>query len=347
MTPSQKKTVPPAAKFPARAGVILATILALLAAGCASPRLQPAREPFTSPAFAGNHIRFADGYRSPVRRWLPAGKPDRLVLALHGFNDHSRAFEPLGSYLSARGTAVFAYDQRGFGGSPYRGIWPGTDRLVDDAVQAMRALRVQYPEQPLFLVGESMGGAVAMLAARGGRPELSGLVLLAPAVWGRDAMSPFTRAALWLSVRTMPGRKWTGESLDIQPTDNLDALRRMARDPLFIKGTRTDALWGITNLMDRASAGAGAIDARALVLYGLNDDIIPKPPTCRLLQRLAPRQNVSVLLYPNGYHLLLQDRQAGNVLGDIHAWTRQPTPLPQANYRLSDDAWRSALCGED
>lgn len=346
-SPSQNKTAPAHDKFPWASAVVrlggLVLLPAVLAA-CAYPHLQQGPPSFTDPAVEDGHLRLSDGYRLPLRQWGPAQRPQRVVLALHGFNDYSHAFEPLGGFLGDQGVAVYAYDQRGFGGSPYRGLWPGSSRLVTDAIEAVRAVRERHPGVPLYLLGESMGGAVAMLAAARTQLDLEGLILLAPAVWGRDAMSPLTRAALWLSVRTVPGRRWTGQGLDIVPTDNTSALRRMGRDPLVIKRTRTDALWGITNLMDRASAAAGDIHERSLILYGLKDEIIPKPPTCSMLERLADREEVTVLLYPKGYHLLLQDHQASNVLEDIAAWVRAPGPLRPAAYRLADNRWRQKLC---
>ena len=50
-----------------------------------------------------------------MRRWLPLeGAPKFVVLAVHGFNDHSKAFDKVpdapgvGSFLAARGAVVYA-----------------------------------------------------------------------------------------------------------------------------------------------------------------------------------------------------------------------------------------------
>ncbi|MEJ0071172.1 MAG: alpha/beta fold hydrolase [Pseudomonadota bacterium] len=65
------------------------------------------------------------------------------------------------------GIATYAYDQRGFGGAPDRGRWAGTPQLAADVASAAALLRGRYPGVPLYLLGESMGGAVAILAASG------------------------------------------------------------------------------------------------------------------------------------------------------------------------------------
>ena len=80
--------------------------------------------------------RRATAPRLPLRRWLPEGKPRAVVLALHGFNDYSNAFADAGPVFAAHGIALYAYDQRGFGAAPAPGRWPGSRRLVDDALAA-------------------------------------------------------------------------------------------------------------------------------------------------------------------------------------------------------------------
>jgi len=60
---------------------------------------------------------------------------------------------------------TYAYDQRGFGKSPTRGRWPGTDTLVEDARAVAALLHERYPDLPIYVVGESMGGALALVAA--------------------------------------------------------------------------------------------------------------------------------------------------------------------------------------
>ena len=74
---------------------------------------------------------------------------------------------------------------------------------------ACALLRRRYPHVPLYLMGESMGGAVAVLAAnRAGADALDGVILLAPAVWGRDTMNVFERVGLWLAD-LMPQMQWS------------------------------------------------------------------------------------------------------------------------------------------
>ena len=111
------------------------------------------------------------------------------------------------------------------------------------------------------------------------------------------------------------------EMLDLNPSDNIDALRAMNHDPLVIKGTRVDVLYGMSDLMDQAVA-VQDISVRTLILYGANDDVIPRQPTCQWLASLVAGKGDPplVLIYKQGYHMLTRDLQGERVMDDIAGW---------------------------
>lgn len=313
--------------------VRLAAALGLVLLAACVPRLAPEGPGGRPPALADETLITLDGLALPLRRWLPEqGAPHTVILALHGFNDYSSAFEAAGRAWAERGIATYAYDQRGFGDAPYRGLWPGEAALVRDVRTATRLLRQRHPDAPIYLLGDSMGGAVAVTALTAtDPPPVEGLILVAPAVWGRDTMPVLYRASLWLGARTVPGLKVSGGGLEIQASDNIEMLRALGRDPLVIKETRIDAIEGLVDLMDRALAAAPALDVPLLLLYGENDEIIPEEPILRFLQRLPPqaRERQRRALYKDGWHMLLRDLQGEIVIEDVAQWVADPAaPLP-------------------
>jgi alpha-beta hydrolase superfamily lysophospholipase len=256
------------------------------------------------------------------------------IIALHGFNDYSNAFATAGNYLSRHGIACYAYDQRGFGGAPGRGFWSGSMVYTADLTSFAREIRTRHPGLPLYVVGESMGGAVTIVAMTGiNPPAVDGIILVAPAVWGRPTMPWYQRWLLAVSSHTVPWMELTGKGLHISPSDNREMLRALGRDPLIIKGTRIDALFGLTNLMDDALARAEKLQLPVLVQYGRHDQVIPQKP---MLQMLAQQPATTrTAFYEQGYHMLLRDLQAEKPLADIVAWiTDHATPLP-----FSTDTW--------
>src|SRR6185436_18606529 len=109
-------------------------------------------------------------------------------------------------YFAALNYAVLAYDQRGFGQTPTRGKWAGTQRMSRDIGAAAAFLQRRVPNLPIFVVGESMGAALAILAgAQGHIAGVSGLVLVAPGALGctmrRTAFGLVARALRALGAR--------------------------------------------------------------------------------------------------------------------------------------------------
>jgi len=119
----------------------------------------------------------------------------------------------------------------------------------------------------------------------------------------------------------------TGKELNVKPTDNSEVRRALSRDPLFIKATRIDAMYGLTNLMDEALSRAEKLPLPALVQYGKNDQVIPKAPVFQMLNKLPKATRKA--FYEHGYHMLLRDLQGEKPMADIVAWiTDHNSPLP-------------------
>jgi acylglycerol lipase len=293
----------------------------------------------TAPRLNDDAFITEDGVRLPVRTWMPEpGNLKALIIAVHGFNDYSNFFSSAGEFLSTLGIGSYAFDQRGFGASPNPGFWSGVPAYAHDLFEFSRQVREKHPSLPLYLLGESMGGAVVIVAMnRNVAPEVDGVILSAPAVWGREEMPWYQRTLLWVTAHTLPWMTLTGESIKIVPSDNIAMLRALGRDPLVIKETRVEAIYGLADLMDEALQKSSNLSSPTLFLYGEKDEVIPKGPILKTLQTLPTQDKsgpVQVAFYENGYHMLLRDLQAPILWRDIAAWIESPkAPLPSGADR--------------
>lgn len=303
------------------------------AAACA-PQTQTIGHNFVAPELRADALQTGDGTLLPLRSWLPAGRPKAVILALHGMNDYSGSFAMPAEAWRRAGMAVYAYDQRGFGGTPQPGLWPGTDVLTSDFATAVALLRRRHPGLPLFAAGSSMGGGVILVAmARPDLPQVDGVILEAPAVWSRATMPAYNTVLLWMAAHTLPSLEMTGRGLNLIPSDNRAMLRERWRDPMVQKSARVDALWGVVDLMDRAYAAAPNIRVPVLLLYGEKDQIIPRQPMEGVARRL-PAEMRRVAIYERGWHMLFRDLGAATVHNDVVAWIVDRTaPLPSGADR--------------
>jgi alpha-beta hydrolase superfamily lysophospholipase len=282
---------------------------------------------FAGPHFDGDRFVSFDGARLGLSKWEAQGAPWAVVIGLHGMNDYARTFEMAGPYFAARGVTTYAYDARGFGRSPGRGLWPGEALMVQDLRAAVAAARARHPGAIIGVVGESMGGAQAMVASAE-KPLADRVVLCSPAVWGWAAQPVVYTLPLWLVAHTMPGKQVSPpRGLKITPSDNTPMLIAIGRDKNMLFRTRFDAIYGLVGLMDDAAQAAAKQRENTLFLYGAHDQIIPKDAALTAAKRLP--KAVRTVLYPQAYHMMLRDLEANIVFDDILAFLRDSdSPLP-------------------
>src|SRR5262249_9723381 len=114
------------------------------------------------------------------------------------------------------------------------------------------------------------------------------------------------------------------------------------RDPLVIKATRVDAIYGLVDLMDAALASAPNLDVPMLLMYGGKDEIVPKEPIRRFVSSLPAecRRRARLAWYEDGYHMLLRDLQGPLVIADVASWVQRPAaPLPSGADRGAAQAF--------
>ena len=290
----------------------------LALAGCAAiPFGVPAPRP-GFPIITSGYFHLADGAVLPYRLYPGQGELHAVVLALHGYTDSRDGWAMLAGVLNAHGIAVYAPDQSGFGATRNRGTWVGTNVLVDEARDMAVQLRAQYPDSRLYIMGESMGGAIGiLLGASPSPPPVDGYVLSAPAVWGGAALSPFYRLVLHVADALAPKKRLTGQSAHVLASDNIPALITFGEDPLTILAPSIDNVAGLVRLMGQAQAACARFNQPALFLYGGHDELIPPSAMRSCWAALPPSAPVVLAFYPPDYHLIPRDLERATPDADI------------------------------
>jgi acylglycerol lipase len=306
----------------------------LLGLSACTPVVQQAGKPelgFSGPSLRPDSFTAADGVSLPLTVWAAEGEPRAVIVALHGMNDYANAYHLAAPWWASRGVTTYAYDQRGFGRAPQRGVWPGAELMAEDVRTLTALVRARHPDAILSVMGHSMGGAVAIAAFASDRPPAADrLVLAAPGVWGWSRQALPNRFLLWTAAHLLPGHRLTTPSWlarRIRASDNVEVLMAMGRDPHMIFDTRVDAVFGLVRLMQLADRNIGSVKARTLYLYGAKDQIIPAKAALHAAQRLKPNDRSAY--YAEGWHLLTRDLQGPRVWADIEAFVLDPdAPLP-------------------
>ncbi len=298
---------------------IVNTLFLLLLLSNCTPYVEGIGEKTHVPDLIDTAYVAADGVKLPLHIWEPDGAPKAVLLGVHGFNDYGNFLMPgMPKHLQDNDILLITYDQRGFGDGPHRGMWAGSDALTDDLAMMIHLVHARYEDLPLYVMGESMGGAVVMTTLAKVKPlPVDGIILSAPAVWGPSTWPWYQKAGLYAMSYTMPWLKLSGGGI-VQPTDDVETWKNWSLDPLVTRGTRVDSLWGVSWLMEEALEAAPKIKTPTLVLYGEKDEVIPWKPTATMVGLLDQAHRVA--LYPDGWHWLPRDKNGPVVWKDIVSW---------------------------
>ena len=320
--------------------LVLVAVLSTVAA--CSPAIIPAGPTTRAPEIASGALITRDDERLPLTLWRARENARAIVIALHSFRDYRKAYDELGGWFAARGVSVYAYDQRGFGGAPNRGLWARAATMADDLRDAIAVVREENREVPIYLAGESMGAAVIMtLLGEPDPPDVAGIILAGPALRGKRVRSAMGDALLSLAMLTVPGNK-SRVSQRSDPTLSRAAVVRLRDDSLVLRDARVDTYAGLLALSDAASAAALRIDVPTLLLLGANDRSVTLAAVCNarshMRSQLGPR--LITIYYRRGPHLVLQMSDNKRAFTDIAAWMSERT-----TPSLADSAFASDLGG--
>ncbi len=193
--------------------LLRALFAALLLAGCTPLMVQRVGQPplgFAGPRIERDAIVSFDGARLGLSQWDAVGEPWAVIVGVHGMNDYANAFHMAAPWWAGQGVTTVAFDQRGFGRSPGRGVWAGDELMVEDLRTVAALVRRKYPRAVVVVAGESLGGAVAAEAFASDRPPSADrLVLLSPAVWGWRNQPLPNKTLLWFAANFTGAKVYT------------------------------------------------------------------------------------------------------------------------------------------
>ena len=140
-----------------------------------APRAEVAPEDFEVESL---RLTSADGVE--LGAWFHAGTPGRaLVLLVHGMDGSRSSMEMAMRRLAARGHGSLAVTLRGFGDSEGDRLDFGI-HAREDVLAASAALESRAGGAPLVVIGQSLGAAATLFAARELGARVAGYVLEAP-----------------------------------------------------------------------------------------------------------------------------------------------------------------------
>jgi acylglycerol lipase len=255
-----------------------------------------------------------------AQAWLPGTAPRAVIVVSHGLAEHGGRYETLARELVQRDHAVYAVDHRGHGRSS--GPRANIERfahLVADFCAFTERCAGEHPAAPVFMLGHSMGGAVAFASALRLQHRLHGLVLSAPALATSQSVPRLQEMFVRLLSVVAPD---TG-ALTLPPdavSRDPSVVARYAADPLVHhKAIPARTLVELLRAMQWFPASAPGLRLPTLVLHGTADKLVPLAATQPVYQAFGTRDCV-VQLYEGLYHEVFNEPERARVTADLLHW---------------------------
>lgn len=280
------------------------------------------------------YVRNSRGMNLFACEWLPANQsPKALILLCHGYAmECSITMNSTGIRLAKAGFAVYGIDYEGHGKSEgVPGLVMNFDDVIEDCSQHFTTIseKPENKKKMRFLMGESMGGAVAILLHRKKPHYWDGAILVAPMCKIAEEMKPNTVMTSVLSTlsRVIPSWKIVPGPDVIDTAFKVPKVREEIRANRYCyKGKpRLRTAFELLRVSTQIEQRLHEVSLPFIVLHGEEDQVTDKAVSKQLYD-VATSSDKTLKLYPDMWHGLLYGEPQDNleiVFSDIIDWLEQ------------------------
>ncbi len=265
-------------------------------------------------------LHTADGLDLAGRAWMLPPPPRAVIALVHGINEHSGRYGFIAERAGQRGLGLVSMDLRGHGLSPGERAYVNQfDEYLLDVDALLAKAQELAGGRPVFLMGHSMGGAIALrwVAQRG--PRVAGLVLSSAALRiGGDV----PRLLVWLAPflsRWLPRQRGTRLSPDVLSRIP-EAVAAYEADPLVTrKGAPARTGAELLRAMALNREAAAALDLPVYLFHG-DADRLTDPAGSREINDLWGGADHSLRFWPGSRHETPNDLDREAVATELLDW---------------------------
>jgi alpha-beta hydrolase superfamily lysophospholipase len=270
------------------------------------------------------YIEAEDGTKLYYREFL-SENPQKILLCIHGLGGHSGGYIELAERLKKLNIVSYAIDLRGHGLSqekkqPYFSF----SQIISDVKLMINFLKNKYPEIPLYLLGESMGGIIVLNVAL--EEKIDGLILLAAGIKTNVKLG-FSQI-IGLLLILFPSLIFKNlklinmEANWDKANNNPEQIKLMKEDPLLLRRVSLAFLLSIAKYYRRIMKECINLKIPVLILQGTADELVSYRGAEEFYNKLKS-ENKEIKLFEGASHGLLADAKTGEVIKTIEEWFRK------------------------
>jgi len=248
----------------------------------------------------------------------PLTAPKAAVILVHGHGDHSGGLQNLSTSLVNNKYMVYALDLRGHGKSAgKRGFIQSWDEFRGDLHEFRNLVALDQPEQPLYIVGHSLGGLITLEYALDHSASISGIIAISPAI--SYEVKPLEQLGITIMGKVKPDYS-INKSRRIFLMKKNTAMRAKYYSDRLRHNIVTPGLGsGLIQAISRLENQAQLIKLPILLQYGLDDKITPPTKLNQFFHRVASKDK-QLYEYPLAKHRPFDEEGKKKFLGDLVGW---------------------------
>ena len=264
-------------------------------------------------------VTASDGLRLYLRRREAASARGEILIS-HGFGEHCGRYGALTDHLVSHNYSVTAYDHRGHGlsdGLP--GHVESFNEYDEDLAKVVAVVRSRSEARPLFLIGHSMGGLIALRYLESKSGALSGAIVSAPLIEVAVAVPAHKLMIARVGARMAPRFRLDNEINPANLSRDPEVGRAYAADPLVNRKVSTKWFAEATRAMHEVAERAEQITTPVLVMHGTEDRLASVDATRRVFERIGASDK-ELVIYAGFYHELFNEPEKQEVFERVTGW---------------------------
>ncbi len=260
-----------------------------------------------------------DEWKLFYRKYVPE-KIRAVVLLLHGICEHSGRYLHVMSYLLLQGCVVCAPDYRGHGKSArIKGDVEGFDKIKTDIKYLTDILKKQYSDVPIFILGHSMGGIIALQQVLEFQNDYRGMLLSGASIILPDTVSPVLMAFAPFIAKLFPLLPVQEFDFSVITRDK-EILQKSAKDPLNYRGKiRARTGYELLQAVRSCRASLAKISLPVLIMHGGDDRNVPVSSATYIYEHVSS-QDKTIRIFPGLYHEIMNEPERQEVLRIMAEW---------------------------
>lgn len=274
----------------------------------------------------------ADGERLFCKYWvneIANFTPKGLVFIAHGYAEHCLRYTQLAHTLIKQQLYPFSHDHVGHGQSEGEEVNVlHFDYFARDIIQHINMVKNKFPGIPVFIIGHSMGGCIALRISLKKPDLISKMVLIGPCVIPFKEVNNFCVRSLVKFLGTLfPDFPIFVKVNENMLTWNEQQIALIKTDPLTYHGfMKAGFLKTFIEALSDLQVNLPKINCPMLILHGQEDIIVP-PEHSKILHEKASSQDKTLKIYPELRHQLHAEKEPDSdaIRQEIVQWLITPT----------------------